>query len=213
MKLYFIRHGESLGNAQHILLGRTDLDLSELGYRQAAATAEAMRDFSIDLIYSSSLKRALNTAVPHGKLHGLPVIPDDELCECRIGEWENKTSEWCRENYGTVFTEDWVFGFGTFRFPGGESTMEGGRRVYNRVLEICRENPDKNILFVAHAAVLRAFWGIISGISPETLCAALPFPTNASYSVCEFDGEKIIPEKYSCDGHLTDIGITAIKYS
>ena len=213
MKVYFVRHGQSLGNAQHVLLGQTDLDLSELGHRQARATAEAMRDIHIDIIYSSDLIRAYNTATPHGEMRGISVIGDERLRECRIGEWENKTSAWCVENYGKIFTEDWVNGFGTFTFPGGESTLGGGERFLRRALEICRENNGKSILIVSHAAVLRAFWGIISGIAPEDVGEKLPFPTNASYSVCEFDGERLIPLEYSIDGHLAEIGITKISYN
>ena len=64
-KIYFIRHGESLGNAARKILGHTDLDLSELGYRQAFATAEHLKDIHIDVIYSSDLMRAMHTAEPN----------------------------------------------------------------------------------------------------------------------------------------------------
>ena len=49
-KIYFIRHGESIGNAQQRFLGHTDLDLTELGYKQAEATAEFLSDVKIDKI-------------------------------------------------------------------------------------------------------------------------------------------------------------------
>ena len=212
MKVYFVRHGQSRGNAEHVLLGHTDLDLSELGYEQARATAEEMREIPIDIIYASDLKRAYNTALPHAELRGIRPIPDVGLRECFIGEWENRSSDWCRENYPELFNKDWIFGFGTFTFPGGESTLAGGERILKRATEICRANPEKNILIASHAAVLRAFWAIISGIAPEDVAEKLPFPTNASYSVCEFDGECFIPLEYSHDGHLESIGITKISY-
>ena len=212
MKIYFVRHGQSLGNAKHTLLGHTDLDLSELGYKQARATAEAMREINIDAIFASDLKRAFNTAVPHGELRGIPVVGDERLRECYIGEWENQTSDWCRENYPVAFCVDWINAFGTFTFPGGESTLGGGERFLRRTLEICKENEGKDILIVSHAAVLRAFWGIISGLAPEEVGDRLAFPTNASYSVCEFDGERLIPIEYSHDEHLAEIGITKISY-
>ena len=213
MKVYFVRHGQSLGNAKHVLLGHTDLDLSPLGYEQARATALEMRDFPIDVIYASDLRRAYNTAVPHAELRGISAIPDEGFRECRIGEWENRSADWCRENYPELFDKDWVFGFGTFRFPGGESTLEGGERFLKRATEVCQANPGKSILIASHAAVLRAFWAIISGIAPEDVAEKLPFPTNASYSVCEFDGERFIPLEYSHDRHLESIGITKISYS
>lgn len=207
-----MRHGQSLGNAKHVLLGHTDLDLSPLGYEQARATAEAMKDINIDMIYSSDLLRACNTALPHAELRGISVIADRGFRECHIGAWENRSSGWCRENYPHEFEVSWIGGFGTFTFPEGESTRGGGERFLRRATEICGENPGKTIMITSHAAVIRAFWAIISGIAPEDVAEKLPFPTNASYSVMEFDGERFIPIEYSVDGHLESVGITKISY-
>ena len=95
MKVYFVRHGQSLGNAERVLLGHCDLDLSPLGVQQAKLTAEAMKDFPIDIIYSSDLLRAYNTAKPHADLRGISVIPDKCFRECYLGDWEGKPSAWC----------------------------------------------------------------------------------------------------------------------
>ena len=46
-KVIIIRHGQSLGNAKRVLLGHSDLDLSELGFEQAEATALALKDEKI----------------------------------------------------------------------------------------------------------------------------------------------------------------------
>ena len=62
--LYLVRHGQSLGNLNEQMLGHTDLDLSELGYRQAAATFERLKDTHFDAVYSSPLQRAYNTVCP-----------------------------------------------------------------------------------------------------------------------------------------------------
>ena len=210
MKIYFVRHGQSLGNAEGVLLGHTDRGLSELGIRQAKATAEAMKDFSIDAIYSSDLKRAYDTALVHAELRGIPVIPEVSLRECYLGDWEGTTSKWCAENYPGEYSTVWWSGFGTFRFPNGESVRGAGERFLKRALEICRANPGKNLLIASHAAVLRSFWSIISGYTPEEAGDKVLSPTNASYSVCEFDGEKLIPLEYSVDGHLANIGITQL---
>lgn len=210
MKVYIVRHGQSLGNAKHVLLGHTDLDLTELGYKQARATASAMRDIPIDIIYSSDLMRAYNTAVPHAELRGMSVIADEGFRECCIGAWENKSADWCREHYPIEFGGDWFEKFGTFTFPEGEGIRAGGERFLRRATEVCRENPDKTVLIVSHAAVIRSFYAIVSGIAPEDVAEKLPFPTNASYSVLEFDGENFIPVEYSVDGHLESIGVTKI---
>ncbi len=64
-----------------------------------------------------------------------------------------------------------------------------------------------NILVVTHAASIRAFWGKISGYSAENVCAAVPFPSNASYSIADYDLNSGVftPVLYSVDEHLGGI--------
>lgn len=210
-KIILIRHGQSLGNANKVILGHTDLDLSEQGYKQAKATAEHLKYEKIDKIYSSDLLRARNTALEHAKLRNIEAIYNQNLREMYVGDWENMKITDIIEKWGRgVYENDWFNNFGTFKFPNGESVSEGGARFYNEIYRICRENEGKTILISAHAAVIRAFWGIISGISWENLASKVPFSTNASYSVAFFDGKKITPDSYSNDEHLVVVGITKV---
>ena len=209
-KIIIVRHGESLGNAGRFMLGHTDLDLSELGYRQAACTAEYLKDEHIDAIYSSDLMRAYNTGLPHARYRDMEIKCDRGLRELHVGAWEGKCVEEILRDFGDMFEKDWHGNFGGFTFPDGEGVMEGAERFYNTVLRIAREHMGECILICAHAAVIRGFWSIISGIAPSEIVDKLPFPTNASYSVAYFDGEKIIPDKYSCDEHLSEVGITRV---
>ncbi len=207
-KIILIRHGESLGNAVHRLLGHTDLDLSPLGYRQADVTAAALKNEKIDVIYSSDLLRAMNTAKPHGELHALSVNPSRGLREIYLGEWEGMSSEAIIEKYGDMYKVDWLGGFGTFRFPGGESTAEAGERFYREAESIAKKEEGKTVLIAAHAAVIRSFFAKVLEIPAEKIAAELPFPTNASYSEVFFEGEKFRAGKFSVDDHLSGVGIT-----
>lgn len=211
-KIILIRHGQSIGNATRTILGHTDLDLSELGYKQAEATANCLKDEKIDQIYSSDLKRAYNTAAPHAKIRGLEVKTNKNLREMYVGAWEGRTVQEIIEKWGRgVFENDWGANFGTFTFPDGESITDGGRRFYNEILRISAKNKGKTILVVAHAAVIRSFWAIISGIAPEDIASKIPFATNASYSICFYDDGQIIPFEYSIDEHLSKVGITKVN--
>ena len=211
-KIILIRHGESLGNANRTILGHTDLDLSELGYAQAKVTAEHLKDEKIDVIYSSDLKRAYNTAVPHAKMREMNIICSPKLREMYVGEWENMKFDDIMAKWGRAeYEEKWKNNFGTYRFPNGESVEEGGIRFYNEILRISRENQGKTVLVTAHAAVIRAFWAIISGTAWENLAKTYSFATNASYSIAYFDGEKITPDSYSNDKHLQIVGITDVN--
>nr|MBE6544510.1 histidine phosphatase family protein [Oscillospiraceae bacterium] len=210
-KIILIRHGQSIGNATRTILGHTDLDLSEHGYIQAQATANYLKEEKIDKIYSSDLKRAINTAIPHAEIRNINIVTNKNLRELYVGAWENMKVDdiilkWGREAY-----EKWIDSFGTFTFPNGESVCDGGQRFYKEVLSISNENLGKTILISAHAAVIRSFWAIISGVEWSQVANNLPFPSNASYSIAYSNGKTINPDIYSCDDHLIDVGITKVK--
>lgn len=211
-QIIIIRHGQSIGNAKRIILGHTDLDLTDLGYLQAKTTADYLKDEKIDAIYSSDLIRAYNTALPNAEYRNLNIIKNKELREIYIGAWENLKVDYIIEKWGReAFEVDWHGHFGTFTFPEGESIKDGGYRFYNEVMKICEQNPGKTILIASHAAVIRAFWAIISNISWENIVNELPFASNASYSVCYYENGHITPESYSNEEHLAEVGITKVK--
>lgn len=197
------RHGESLGNAKRIYLGHTDLDLSELGYRQAEIAAKHLADVKIDAVYSSDLKRAHNTVLPHAKMRGLEVIDSRNLREIDIGDWEGFPIDKLINEHYEEFVVGWKEHFGSFAFPGGESVLDAAERFYNEVIRIARENEGKTVLIGSHAAVIRAFWCKINAVATEDMAEAYPFPTNASFSTLTFDGERFIPKEYSSDSHFS----------
>ena len=210
-KIILIRHGQSLGNASKVFLGHTDMDLTEQGYIQAQTTAEYLKNEKIDVIYSSDLIRAYNTAVPHAKIRNIDVKTSKNLREMYVGAWENCKLEdilakWGRE----MFINEWQNNFGLFTFPEGESIKDGGFRFYNEVLSIAKANIGKTILICAHAAVIRSFWSIINHVEWSDLVSKVPFPTNASFSIAYFDGNDIIPDIYSFDSHLSEVGVTKV---
>ena len=209
-KIIVIRHGESLGNANRQMLGHTDLDLSEHGRLQAMTTAMHLKDEKIDKIYSSDLKRAFSTAIEHAKLRNMEVIPDKQLRELYLGDWEGLTVFEILDKYGDMYRVEWHGDFGHYTFPGGENVMSGGRRFHSEVQRIAEACPGETILIVAHAAVIRAFWSIIMEIDPSDIPEKLPFPSNGSYSVAYFEDGKFSHESYSNDAHLEAIGVTNV---
>lgn len=204
---FIVRHGQSIGNAWKRYLGHTDLGLSELGHKQAKDAAIALAEQKIDLIYSSDLRRAHETAVPHAQIHGLDIIDTKEFREVNVGDWEGMAVADLKKLYYQEFVIDWQGKFGTFKFPNGESVLHAAERFYNEIKRIADLNPGKNIIITSHAAVIRAFWCKICGIAPEDMAKAYPFPVNASYSTLTYDGEKFTPIRYSVDDHLQTISV------
>ena len=210
-KIYLIRHGESVGNLNRICLGHTDLDLTDLGKLQAKKTADALEDIDFTAIFSSDLIRAVHTAEPHAEKHGLSIQVSAKFRELFFGKWENASVPMLKEKYPDMFMIGWRVNFGTFTAPEGESVVAMAERMSLELALIAKEHPGENILVVSHAAAIRALWGKINDLVPDLWADAYPFPTNASYSIIEYDGERLIPISYSNDSHLGEL-VTFIQH-
>lgn len=194
-KIYLIRHGESLANAKRIYLGHTDWDLSPLGKAQAESVGEYLASEKIDVIYSSDLIRAYNTALPHAKRRNMKIIKDKELREIYLGDWECSYVDELERKYPEEFGYGWRKAFGTCKVPGGESVPDLARRIYNEVLRIARLHDGECVLIACHAAAIRAFWGLLTGTPAEEVAEKIPFPENASVTTVVYDG-RLLPIEY-----------------
>lgn len=202
-RIYLIRHGESEGNAKRIYLGHTDLGLSPLGRRQAERTAEELSDVPFSCIYSSDLKRALETAEPHARLHSLFVKPCERFRELFLGDWEGALIDDLEKT--EEFTIGWRENFGNFTIPGGECVAEGAERIFKALSEIGEAHNGETVAVVFHAGVLRSFWAKMTELPREKWASGVPFPQNASYSIVEYENGRFTPIKYSVSEHLSGL--------
>ncbi len=202
-EIILIRHGESLANAVGIYLGHTDWDLSPKGYEQAEVVGEYLKEKKIDVIYSSDLIRAYNTAMPHARRHGLDIIRNKMLREIYLGEWEGRPVAELERDYPREFGIGWRQNFGTCLVPGGESVPELAERIYNEILKIGKENEGKTVLIAMHAAAIRAFWGKVTNTPPENVCERIPFPKNASLTTIVYKEGALVPVAYGFDEYFS----------
>ena len=97
-RLIFVRHAEALGNKIRRFHGWTDSGITDRGRLQAKRVAERLKDTEIDVIYSSSLKRAFQTAEYIAKIKGLPLTTSENLKEINGGTedqaWTDLEQKW-----------------------------------------------------------------------------------------------------------------------
>jgi len=192
--IYIVRHGQSEGNLHNAFLGHTDLDLTELGHKQAELTADYLDNISFDAIYSSDLLRAYNTGKHTADRKGLPIIKSERLREIFAGEWENKTFDALEREYYDDFTVTWKKDIGHARCTGGESVEELQNRFVPEVERIAKENEGKTIAIFTHATPIRVLKAAIDGISLDELMQ-VPWAGNASVThVVVEDGKFSITE-------------------
>jgi broad specificity phosphatase PhoE len=92
-RVLLIRHGQSQGNAEGRFGGHSPTPLSELGVRQAEATARALANERVTAVYSSDLLRAVQTAEPLARATGLEITRTPALRERSVGLMEGLTFE------------------------------------------------------------------------------------------------------------------------
>lgn len=147
MKLYVARHGQTQWNLEDKVCGRTDLPLTELGLEQADLLAQRTEGLKLDVIISSPMLRARQTAAPAAALHGLEILVDDRLIEQNYGIYEGVS----RFDEGFLGNKRHF----AFRYPGGESMMDVAHRVYGLLEEVKQKYAGKNVLLVCHGGVCR----------------------------------------------------------
>lgn len=156
MELYFMRHGKPEFPASgRFCLGRADLSLSKEGRRQAEEAIDTVREAGIEMIYTSPLCRAVETAriVSAGTI---PVMVDRDLTELDMGEWEGLTFGQIRREYPDLYEarkDDFLI-----PPPCGES-REAGYARFAGAVERIRGKDHSRVLIVAHRSVLAAYTG------------------------------------------------------
>ncbi len=152
MKLYLIRHGQTDWNMAGRVQGSTDIPLNETGRRQAECLAQGMKERPVVRIFSSVLKRALETAAVIGESQHVSVEQIQGLEEVGLGEWEGKTWEEVRCRYPKEF-EQWRRNPADMAPPGGESSEEIRKRCKN-VMRFILAQAQGDLAIVSHGAVL-----------------------------------------------------------
>lgn len=155
-RLILVRHGESKANESDLFAGHSDFPLTEKGHLQAKLSAEyIVKNYTVDSIYASDLKRAYFTAFPIAKKTEIPIIPDKELREIYAGKWESMPFSEIPAVYPDEFSL-WRNDIGSSRCPCGESVRELGERIVKRLKEIAEENRGKTVVVATHATPIRA---------------------------------------------------------
>lgn len=162
--LYLLRHGQSEANAQQIVAGSHDSPLSELGRSQARLAGQnAKRFFQIDLIVSSPMKRALETAQIIASSLGIStesIVILNDLRERDLGTLEGLSYSAAPQYNGNFEDAE--------NAPGIEPIGALHHRAA-LVLQQLRELPNQQILVVTHNGVGRMLRTIASGDKPLSL--------------------------------------------
>jgi broad specificity phosphatase PhoE len=148
-RMLLIRHGETAWNRESRPQGVSDVPLSEVGRRQAQALGRSLAREPLVAVYSSDLRRALETAAPVAARHGLSVQSDGRLREMDQGVFEGEPIERVRERYGD-WLKTWTENPADVRMPGGETLGEVQARSWAALEDIQAAQQHGTVAVVAH---------------------------------------------------------------
>lgn len=148
MDVVFVRHGRTVENESGRFGGITDTPISFAGAVGAAAAAKKVEGRAFAEVYSSPLKRAVQTS----EILGIEGWHDDRLKEINFGVFEGMSYEEILERYPDEARE-WTDDYINFRIPDGESLRE----LYERVGSFLDDMEGKNgtVLVVTHEGVIK----------------------------------------------------------
>jgi len=199
--LIAVRHGESESNVACQYVGQTESCLSARGLEQADALGHRLSTAALDVVYSSDLGRATQTAQAVTRHHDGELVLDGRLRERHYGVLEGLGYKHeVQERYPQViaqldsYSSDYVI-------PSGESAKQVRDRVVSFVDDAMATHIGKTVLAVAHGGVVRAlFWHLLD----------LPYRAvrrarsdNASMSVFRYSGGMWNLELWNDTGHLS----------
>ena len=168
-RLCLIRHGETAWNAEKRLQGHTDIPLNTRGESQARQMAQALKDsgLTFDVLYTSDLKRAVDTSAAIVQLFGVIAQVDSNLRERHFGALQglsiNEAPLLRPDIWQAHITRDL-----DHELEGGESIRQFALRVQRALDQIKEQHPGKTVLMVSHGGTLDMMYRIASNQALST---------------------------------------------
>jgi len=201
-----VRHGETDWNAERRLQGYTDIPLNTRGLAQAAQTAKALKkaNFQFDVLYTSDLHRAKQTAQAIEHLFAVSAISQSSLRERHLGALQGLTI------HEATLLEPELWQIHLSRdihqeLRGGESISQFANRIKTALQEIQEKHSGETILIVSHGGSLDMIYRMASkqALDAEKLVAV----PNASLNWISFDGENWKVDNWADTSHLDGLAL------
>lgn len=160
LKITFVTHSTTHDNEAKRASGWNDVNLSDLGKKQALELGARQKNEHYDVIYTSDLSRAIDTATIAFKGRNIPIITDKRLRECDYGDLT------CHPN--SIVEPEKINRLHT-PFPNGESYMQTNARMKAFLEDLKQNYPNGKILIIGHRATHYALDYFLKGIPMETL--------------------------------------------
>ena len=158
-----MRHGRTEWNREERFRGRADIALDEMGLKQAAAAALNLRNRQVVAIYSSPLRRALQTADIIANQLNLQVQPLEGLIDIDFGRWQGLSGGEATKQDGRLF-QMWLEQPHLVHFPGGQGLDTVRQNVLAVVDELSAKHDEQTVILVSHKVVCQVLMCAMLGL-------------------------------------------------
>lgn len=161
--IYFVRHGETILTPTRKFSGTGALDpeLTEDGLAQAERVATEVAKLAPEVLITSPLKRARQTADAIAQSTGIAVIEDKDWYELSFGDWDGKSIEEVKAESPDEY-QSWL-NSSSYRPGGGESYDQARIRIEAALEKVAAEYPGKKVVVVTHNGVIKSAANIAVG--------------------------------------------------
>jgi broad specificity phosphatase PhoE len=199
MLLIPVRHGETEWNRAGREMGHLDSPLTETGARQSLYLARRLMRRGFDVLYTSDLGRAIQTAEIIGSVCAVEPQIEPGLRERNMGAFEGLLRSEIRERFGTEHLEYERRGFFAV-VPGGETVTERTQRSVRVLTAIAERHSNETVVAVTHGGFLMGFLGHVMGLAPGNGWRFRK--RNASFNAFEHSGGRWRLETWNDSSHL-----------
>ncbi|MDQ3654235.1 MAG: histidine phosphatase family protein [Chloroflexota bacterium] len=165
--LYLVRHGQTLGNVEHLLVGHTDMPLDDLGVRQARQVGIRLQSTPLDAIVASPLQRAQITAHEIARHHEAELTLDHRLKEINFGHAEGLTMAEAVSRYPEIMTLHTDPLDEHFEWPGGDVRSRFHTAIFATFTDIALAHQHRHVAVVCHGGVIGSLLAQLDGGSPN----------------------------------------------
>lgn len=204
-KIYIIRHGQTDFNLQGIVQGSgVDSSLNDLGRAQALAFFEHYKGISFDKIYTSKLKRTVES-VQHFIDLGIPQEALIGLNEISWGSKEGQKITEEEDAYYHWMLQQWQLGNTSLRIEGGESPEDVVVRQKIALEHILVNESEKNILICMHGRALRILVTVLLNYPLKSM--DMFEHRNLCLYQLDFTGSMFVIKKHNDVAHLDTLTV------
>ena len=164
VNIILVRHGETDWNTEQVFRGRIDVALNQVGLSQAEAVGLSLKERDIDVLYSSPLKRAFETANILAKGRNVEIVSEEGFVDINFGLWQGISHQKVKEDFKNLYAQ-WLSEPHTVSFPEGESLEEVKARSQTALDTLIKNNPGKTVAIVSHRVVNKVLLCTVLGLN------------------------------------------------